>query len=682
MIEMETTADTTSDRWWTRPYSNVQTNIQEIDATMDVEQALDFIEAQGADTWLLNVGGIASFYPTDLPFQTRVPFLGDRPSGDLIGDAVAAASKRNVRVLARLDFSKVSTRIAHEHPDWLFRSPSGKPQIYNTLYTTCPCGDYYQHRSFDIIDEILDRYAISGFFVNWFRFSEFDYSRNYHGVCHCEKCKTAFGAFAGDAEIPDTPQHPNYSLWLRFATGVLQGIVDRLAKHLEEKKPGVALIMSRRSPIIYYEANNGVGREPWHHATSEAVSVYRTGMPTSSILVNSTSFVDMPYRMAGEQPEHFAQYLLQAVARGGNPSTYLMGAPGRIPYTNLPIAGEIQRFYRENRAIYSDYRPSSTVALVRPDPLGKAEEGYVDSVTEFRGLYAMLKEKHIPFDVLAAELIAQMAGDGSLARYSTIILPDLGEVGLAAECLDDYVAQGGSLVLTGTSTVTPEGGIELASAPAAMRAATPRSGIELWATYISDNTQPNAGAFRYSGAIVPVFGKHTSFVWKPSSKKSGYLLPQAPYGPPEKCYGHISSGEPAAVRMSSGEGVVVQIPWTVGRTYHEFGTTAIRDYFLSTIDDLFKARVSAHLPEQVEVIVGRVDGGEVIHVINQTGARRRTFGPHVPIAGGNLRVRGGFGSPKLLVSQRPPETKREGDDLVIELPPVELFEVIFVPTSP
>ena len=134
--------------------------------------------------------------------------------------------------------------------------------------------------------------------------------------------------------------------------------------------------------------------------------------------------------------------------------------------------------------------------------------------------------------------------------------------------------------------------------------------------------------------------------------------------------------------MSSGEGVVVQIPWTVGRTYHEFGTTAIRDYFLSTIDDLVKARVSANLPEQVEVIVEKVDGGEVIHVINQSGARRRTFGPHVRITGGSLRVRDGSGSPKLLVSQRPPETKREGDDLIIELPPVELFEVLFVPTSP
>ena len=203
--------------WWNGPYSNVQTNIQEIDATMDVERVLDFIEGHGADTWLLNVGGIASFYPSALPFQPHIGFLKDRPSGDLIGDAIAAARKRNIRVLARMDFSKVTAPVAAEHPEWLFVSPTGKPQVYNTLYSTCPCGEYFQKRSFDIIDEVMDRYPVSGFFVNWFKFSEVDYSRVYHGVCHCANCKSAFSRHAPSLELPDGPHHPNYAAWLRFS---------------------------------------------------------------------------------------------------------------------------------------------------------------------------------------------------------------------------------------------------------------------------------------------------------------------------------------------------------------------------------------------------------------------------------------------------------------------------------
>lgn len=684
MLDKTATEDTSgAQKWWDQPFSNIQTNIQEIDATMSVEDTLDFIEAQGADTWLLNVGGIESFYPTDLPFQTRVSFLADRPSRDLIGDACKAAGKRSIRILARMDFSKVSSRIAKEHPEWLFKSPTGKYQVYNTLYSTCPCGDYYQERSLDIIDEVISRYPIKGLFINWFKFSEVDYSRVYHGVCHCEKCKAAFAAYADGTELPGGPQHGNYSLWLRFAAKTIQALVDKISKHIDERYKDVGLIMSRKSPLIYYEANNAFGRDFWHHATSEAVSVYRTGIPGAAVLVNATCFVDMPYRMAGEQPEHFAQYLLQAIARGGNPSTYLMGAPGRIPYPNLRQASEIQHFFQSNRHIYAAYRPGSQIALVRPDPLRRAEVDYLDAVSEYRGIYSSLKEKHIPFDVVGAEWIARMAKTGDLARYTLVILPDIRDIGVeTATCLDTYVAVGGGhIVLTANSAVTLDGGVELATAPSVMRIENPTSGKDLWATYIAETPQLNSREFRYEGQIVPVFGSYASFVWKPWAEKLGNLLPQAPYGPPEKCYGHISSEKPGAARLSSGAGSVLQFPWAVGRTYHEFGITTVRDYFLRAIDDLINTEVTADLPEQVEMIVGRIDKGVVIHLINQSGLRRKSFGPHVRVSGGMIRIRNGAGTPEFLKSRSVPNTSLEGDYMQIELSDMELFEVIYVPTS-
>ncbi|MEU4650161.1 hypothetical protein [Nocardia fluminea] len=55
---------------WQDPFTVFQTNLQEVDATMDVEAALDVIESHGADTWLVNAGGISAFYPTALPYHT------------------------------------------------------------------------------------------------------------------------------------------------------------------------------------------------------------------------------------------------------------------------------------------------------------------------------------------------------------------------------------------------------------------------------------------------------------------------------------------------------------------------------------------------------------------------------------------------------------------------------------
>ena len=85
------------DSSWRKPFNALQTNLQEIDAAMDAEAAADAVVDYGADTWVINAGGIMSFYPTDLPFQTRNPLLAQRSSGDLFGDAVKAGKARGLR---------------------------------------------------------------------------------------------------------------------------------------------------------------------------------------------------------------------------------------------------------------------------------------------------------------------------------------------------------------------------------------------------------------------------------------------------------------------------------------------------------------------------------------------------------------------------------------------------------
>ena len=56
----------TTSLWWQEPFRMFQTNLREIDATLDVEGVLDYIEDFGAGAWLLSVGGIISGYPSDL----------------------------------------------------------------------------------------------------------------------------------------------------------------------------------------------------------------------------------------------------------------------------------------------------------------------------------------------------------------------------------------------------------------------------------------------------------------------------------------------------------------------------------------------------------------------------------------------------------------------------------------
>jgi hypothetical protein len=43
-------------------------------------------------------------------------------------------------------------------------SPTGRHQVCNDLVTTCPSAGYFQKEVFTILDEVLDRFDVDGFF--------------------------------------------------------------------------------------------------------------------------------------------------------------------------------------------------------------------------------------------------------------------------------------------------------------------------------------------------------------------------------------------------------------------------------------------------------------------------------------------------------------------------------------
>jgi hypothetical protein len=385
--------------------------------------------------------------------------------------------------------------------------------------------------------------------------------------------------------------------------------------------------------------------------------------------------------MAGEQPEHFAQYQLQAMARGGNLSTYIMGAPGRISYPSQKLGADINRFYRENYAIYGGLVPSATIGLVRPDPVGMRADRLKDAVDEFRGIFAALKERGLPFDVLDPVALADKSVE-QLGQYRVVVLPNIGGVGRSvASLLDRFVLGGGNVVLTGTSAVTEQGEIEMKTAPALMRNGAAITGQELWSSYVAPDVDATPSDFSCRGTFVPVFGAFSRFVWKPKAIKYGAFVPQAPYGPPEKCYGHEATSFPGKVELANN-GTVVQVPWSIGATYHEFGTSEISEHLLAAIEPFAAPIVRADLPGKAEVILGRSGGKLIVHIINQSGERRRTFGPHLPLSGGKLVVSGQIVEANALFAGVSLDGEADGAGAIhIQLPEIGLFEVVTIATS-
>lgn len=661
--------------WWRSAFRMFQTNLRAADAVMDVEAALDYIQWHGANVWLVNGGGILSFYPSDLPFQTRNPFLAERPSGDLLGDAVTASRRRGIRVMARMDFSKVAEPVAAAHPEWSFIDPAGERQVYNGLTSVCPNGDYYQHAAFDVVSEVIERYGVDGFFFNWFSFNENDYSNRYRGVCHCDNCVRLFAEETGGLSLPDGPTHPHYGRWLVFTAGVLRDLTARFRAHVAEHAPRAGLILGRAADIMFHEGNNAFGRELWPHATGDAVSAFKSHRPDVPVLVNSVSFIDMPYRLASEQPEHFAQYLVQAMSRGANPSTYIMGCPQDIKYEMLEVAAEVTRFHRDHEALYDGLRQSGRIGLVRPDRLKLGVAEYEAATEEYHGIHLALQETHQTLDVIAQSDLTQIEAEGRLDAFDAVVLPDLGELpDDVVSAVDRYVISGGTAIFTGSAGVLSDGAVQNTTSPAPRRIDRIADPERLRNSYVGAVGRGEDVSVRQSAPMVPVLGEFGMFEWSAHAVKHGRYVTQAPFGPPEKTYGHKATEHPAWASAAAGAGVCVRVPWTIGRSYRESSLDLVRDVLAEIVrTEVRPAQIAVDAPEQVSVVTGRSGGDDIVHLLNFSGLRRRGFGTPLPISG--VAISGAFvRRVRALVAG----IDLEAVDGRVELPELGRFEVLVV----
>ena len=295
--------------------------------------------------------------------------------------------------------------------------------MYNGLTSVCPSAGYYQDETFAVVAEVLDRYGLSGFFFNWLTYNEHDYSRRYRGVCQCAACGRRFAQLAPGVQLPVGPESDSYDEWRRFADDSLEELTLRMRNHIAALAPEAMFVQGTSADVLFHEANNAVGRPLWHVRTAEQVSAARTARPDTPVLVNSVAFVDMPYRLAGEDPHHFAQFLVQAISRGASPSTYIMGGPRDSPYACLDIAGELTRFHRHHTDVYRDLVPAARTLLVRPDALRRVPTPTSSQSRSSRGLSVALLERHVPFDVVDERQLAALPDDDG---HRMIIVPNLG----------------------------------------------------------------------------------------------------------------------------------------------------------------------------------------------------------------------------------------------------------------
>ncbi len=594
MVLAQPAADT---RWWmTEPIRFLQTNLSETDSTVDPHQLVSAVADVGANTFLVNMGGIVAQYPTRVAFHYPSAFL---PAGrDLFGDVLRDAHARGMRVVGRFDLSKTQKPAYDAHPEWFFRRADGQPAIYNGLYSTCINGDYYRKQALTILSEALDRYEVDGLFFNMFGNPATDYSGVPMGPCRCDACLARFRSHY-NRDVPAAADAD----YRAFMSESAREVAATIAELIHRKRPRAAFLtyISDHTDGIMSESNTAVGRPLplWPYSASDNVSRALGSEPDKVAINLAMSFVDFPWRYAHVSQPETQLRLYQNMAHGGPPAVVVVGTMTQQDRTGLLAAKPVFAWHARHEDLYVGQRNAARVLLMA-----------TGDTPAYRGFFRLLSEQHIPFAV--SENLQWM--DDTSRRYDLVIAP-----GRVPPGLERYVREGGRLLAAGsTAPALPVG-----------RVVGRRSTQGYWR--IHDHT--GLPSLRDTNLLF-IDGDYVEL--SPTDPPLLTLIPTAMFGPPEKVWSDkVETTVPGLVFANDEKGRLAYIPWDVGGLYYRHSSPGHAGLMADVIDSLLPSgrqiKTDAHPLVELTVMDQPHRQRTLVHLVNGIGHQDTAYFPPVEL---------------------------------------------------
>lgn len=632
-------------RWWLRePIRFLQTNLSETDSTVDPARLVAAVADAGANTFLVNMGGIVAQYPTRVPFHYASTFLP--PGRDLFGDVLREAHARRIRVIGRFDLSKTQKPVFDAHPEWFFRRSNGEPAVYNGLYSTCINGDYYRGHALTILGEALDRYAVDGLFFNMFGNPSADYSGVPMGPCRCDACQARFRARFG-REVPAAADAD----YRTFLADSAREVAATIAELMRRKRPHAAFLtyITDHTDGIMSESNTAVGRPLplWPYSASDNVS-RALGTEPGKIAINlSMSFVDYPWRYAHVSPHEMQLRLYQNMAHGGPPAVAVVGTMEQRDRTGLSAARPVFQWHARHEDLYVGQRNAGRVLLLT-----------AGETASYRGFFRVLAEQHIPFGASA-----NLRWLEDPARRPDLVIA----AGRPPDGLEPYVRGGGRLLVAGT---TPP------AFPAGFAAAGRGTTQGYWR--IHDHTQ--LPSLRDTDLLF-IDGEYVELA--PLERPLLTLIPTAMFGPPEKVWSDKQETTvPGLVFAEHGEGRIAYIPWDVGGLYYRHGGPAHAGLIADIIDRLLphgrQLKTNAHPLVELTVMDQPSRGRTLVHLVNGTGHQDTAYFAPVELRDIRIELARDARRARAVTLDRDLPVTVSGTYRTFTLPVLRAYEVIIV----
>lgn len=595
--------------WWTDQVLRlIQTNLTVKDIDLDRNRLIDNLKRFHANTLLLNVGGVVSFFPSRLSCQNPL----DKHK-DLVGEMVELCHQNGIRVIGRFDFSKVAKRLADAHPEWTYRDRVGAAINYNGFVHTCPSGEYQQVLAPQIVDEALGLYPLDGVFFNMPGYRTMDYSHVYHGICQCEACKRQFHESTGmELPIEEDLDSPAYQMYLAFQKRMVQKMHQAIREVVKRHSNEIAVAMYSPdgSDIFMAESNTELHRPypVWEYMASENAMVLNGSWPEKilgNIMINASS---LDNRFMSVSPWQMDLRCHELMANGAGLAFCIIGDFPEYPDTkNFSVVQENYAYLEENERWYQGFRTVADIALIKPThPSAWQQEAY-------RGAFKALKQNHYSFTVVDESAVSfSMLNDIPL-----VLVPGLQPTERLLEVLDALPCK---VVYTGVSATN--------------------STFERWFGLREIDTKP----FQVQGAYITN---------PPSFQQTRWTLLQGPcctfkgkqgdlelrdagmFGPPEMCGGNVPTGR--MFRHQGPKGFCYS--FQPDALFKKYGFDEHKLLLLDGVDRCLSERsMESDAPEAVELVYNRYNGGGAnLQCVNLSGYDGSSF--HRPFEAGPFTVR-------------------------------------------
>jgi hypothetical protein len=627
--------------WWNRtPYRLVQTNLREIDATMDVDAYVQSMVDASANVVLINVGGIVANYPTKLPYHYKNPFM----KGDLVGDLIKGLHSKGIRVIGRFDFSKINERLAAQEPEWLYVSTAGKNVNYNGQVHTCVNGGYQQEYSMEILKEAITNYPLDGIFFNMIGYTTYDYSGVNYGICQCENCKRKFHDSTGHTlPVKADMNDPVFREYNAFKKTTSDKLFREIGNHIKTLDPKLMINTYADAGVDMIASESGAELTPeyeWNYSATDNVKrvlgSYTDRSPGNLLIY----FQARGYRHVGTSPNMAKVWMLENMLNGAPLGFVVVGT--LVNYEDrifIPVLNDLYGFHKANEKLFTNLQAVNNIALVR------------GSRDEYEGMIKLLTEEHIMYDVIEPSALGTERTPRRLEDYEALILGDVTDmddrlIGL----IDSYVRNGGKLLTTGFTSTRDALGKPLNAIRLQSLGVSPSFDLfkQAKSTYLKVSEQDKASLGTQQFKDFSIMMMYSDFLkCKPTSTAQGYLkfLPATRFGPPEKAYyTNDNITDFAGVIVNSyGRGKSVFIPWSLGEQYRFKGHYMHRTLFVAALENLLKVQrtllTNASPLIEITHLANRNGAYEWLGMINHSGQIGASLREPVTIHNTNIRFK-------------------------------------------